>query len=151
MRKYGFVVFIIIAVALFSLLVFIDAHKASLPEMFKPRESQDESSEQQTDLVALAKENGFSSIAGSNNGETSLQFDKEGYVVELVVFAENPKTLTVYPKGMTGEISERKSYQGHGSDHQFSDQAIICKWNDMWIYLAPEEYEDFLTALKGGV
>ena len=150
MKKYGFVVFIVIVAALFNLLVFIDAHKASLPEMFKPWASQKESSEQQTDLSALAKEYGFSSIAGSNNGETSLQFDKEGYVVELVVVAETPKTLTVYPKGMTEEISERRSYQGHGSDHQFSDQAVVCKWNDMRIYLTPEEYEDLLTALKGG-
>ena len=71
MKKYGFVVFIIIAAVLFGLLVFIDAHKASLPEILKPRASQEESSEQQTDLVALAKGKGFTSIAGSNNGETS--------------------------------------------------------------------------------
>ena len=78
-----------------------------------------------------------------------LQFDKDGYVVGLVV-AETPKALTVYPKGMTEEISERRSYQGHGSDHQFSDQAVFCKCIGMRIYLSPVESEDLLTALKVG-
>lgn len=150
MKKYGLLVFIVIAASLFCLLVFIDGHKESLSEIFKPGVSQEKSNEQQTDLVALAKEHGFSSIAGSFDGGSTIQFDKEGYVVVLDVVAETPKTLTVYPKGMTNDISERRSYQGHGSDHQFSDQAVVCKWNDLRIYLAPEEYDDLLTALKGG-
>ena len=105
----------------------------------------------ESDFGKLAKNYEYSLVDGGLSDVHILKFERADRIVELEVVAETPRCLTIkYPQSGHGPISVTKLYQGHGSDHQFSNRAVVCKWNDLRVYMTPEEHNDLIIALKGG-
>ncbi len=98
----------------------------------------------ETNLMVLAGYHGYAGSVDGEGSDATISLTKNDRQIELDVVAEVPASLRIYRgDSQTNQLT----YQGHGADHQFSDQALICNWGDHRIYMNQQEYDDFCEAL----
>ena len=97
-----------------------------------------------TDLIVLADYYGYEGVDEGEGSNVTISLHKGEYRVDLTVVAETPASLRFYKNGIQ---TKELTYQGHGADHQFSEQALERSWEDHRIYMNQQEYDDFLDAL----
>ena len=101
-----------------------------------------------SDLVSVSEVYGFSSESDGNGSSSTIVFRNGDYTVTLAIIAETPDYLTVQLHPNDDPIAAY-GYNGAAISHQFSNEAIKCYWHDVRVYMTPEEYDDFVEALKG--
>ena len=100
---------------------------------------------QKVDLYTSANENGYVSYLDEYTDDV-IVFESSTNRIKLTVIGGTPARMEVFTQNST--LPTVLKYQGFAEDHQFSDSAVECTWNERYIFMNEQEYSDFIDAIN---